>query len=42
MICKNCEKEIRLISEAGPWVHVEGSAVECHEVTEAEPEGKDE
>jgi len=38
MTCKNCGKEIFLISDGGPWVHVEGFAVECNEVTEAEPE----
>ena len=37
MTCANCGKDIILISEGGPWVHVEGFSVECCEVTEAEP-----
>ena len=42
MKCANCGKDIILISEGGPWVHVEGFAVECYEATEAEPGDQDE
>lgn len=35
--CHNCKKEIRLLSEAGPWIHSENFSVNCHEATEATP-----
>ena len=38
MKCANCQKEIIMLPGGGPWVHVNGFAIECQASTEAEPE----
>jgi len=36
-VCKHCGKEINLLCEAGPFIHVGSLSVDCFESPVAEP-----